>query len=138
MENQYAIDNIWLENTYIGGNLIWHGPEKGPLGNTWKITRPESTLGHCILFFFLMISLNFWEKKMQFWKFLFTVSRLEWILHSLYQGCVFSKISRELGFVHYIEYFTISRFTISRLGCTIITTTNYYLLFRPGYNTILY
>ena len=56
---------------------------------------------------------------MQFRKFLFTISSLEWILHSLYQGCVFSKIWRELGFVHYIKYFTISRFTISRLGCTI-------------------
>ena len=52
-----------------------------------------------------------------FREFLFTISSLEWILHSLYQGCVFSKIWRELGFVHYIEYFTISRFTISRLGC---------------------
>ena len=52
-----------------------------------------------------------------FREFLFTISSLEWILHSLYQGCVFSKIWRELGFVHYIKYFTISRFTISRLGC---------------------
>ena len=54
---------------------------------------------------------------MKFKKFLFTISSLEWILHSLYQGCVFSKIWRELGFVHCIKYFTISRFTISRLGC---------------------
>ena len=54
---------------------------------------------------------------MQFRKFLFTISSLEWILHSLYQGCVFSKIWRELGFVHYIKYFTISRFTISRFEC---------------------
>ena len=56
-------------------------------------------------------------KKVQFWKFLFTISSLDIILHLLYQGMVFSKIWRELGFVYYIEYFTISRFTISRLGC---------------------
>ena len=35
---------------------------------------------------------------------------------------------RELGFVHYIEDFTVSRFTISRLGCTTATTTNLYFV----------
>ena len=76
-----------------------------------------------------------------FREFLFTISSLEWILHSLYQGCVFSKIWRELGFVHYIEYFTISRFTISRLGCTrflyvcsIHISNPFYIIHIPVFN----
>ena len=82
--------------------------------------------------FSLMIYLNFWDKKCNlgwFREFLFTISSLEWILHSLYQGCVFSKIWRELGFVHYIEYFTISRFTISRLGCISIVGNSFQFAF---------
>ena len=75
---------------------------------------------------------------MQIRKFLFTISSLEWILHSLYQGCVFSKIWRELGFVHYIKYFTISRFTISRLGCTFFFCSLYRIYITASIGTILW
>ena len=90
----------------------------------WKI--PKKVPWALNFNFSLMIYLNFWEKKCNlgwFREFLFTISSLEWILHSLYQGCVFSKIWRELGFVHYIEYFTISRFTKSSLRCNAILMT---------------
>ena len=39
------------------------------------------------------------------------------IFCSLYQVNVFSKIWRELAFVHYIAKFTITRYTITRFGC---------------------
>ena len=38
--------------------------------------------------------------------------------HSLYSDCVWYKKLRELAFVHYIANFTISRFVITKFGCT--------------------
>ena len=53
------------------------------------------------------------------------------IFCSLYQVNVFSKIWRELAFVHYIKKFTITRYTITRFGCT-ITEPHIIFPFRPS------
>ena len=48
--------------------------------------------------------------------------------HSLYSDCVWYKKLRELAFVHYIANFTISRFVITKFGCTWILNEVYSLM----------
>ena len=70
-------------------------------------------------------------KIIHFWKILFTISNYTQIFNSLYQVNVLSKILRELGFVHYNEKFTITRYTITRVGCTIFCEIIFYKLQCP-------